>query len=82
MRGKHGSINVGPFQATEISNAEDDIVRYVQKQSFRGEYGSLCTDRSEEKWFNWNASQLKRLSPINVNWILCVGGEVTRGLCE
>ena len=31
MRGKHGSINVDPLQATEISNAEEDIVRFVQK---------------------------------------------------
>ncbi|XP_013410717.1 uncharacterized protein LOC106173924 [Lingula anatina] len=71
-----GDRNNGPLTVQEITLATDAIVMYVQAKSFPKEcnvVSSAMTKKPDSKGY---VSPLRKLSPIKIDGILCVGGRL------
>ena len=80
-----GNLMLGPVLfASELASAELDIVKHVQLCSFPEELASLKNENisaNNDKSLtgrNLKTSRLRKLSPVLVNGVLCVGGRLQR----
>ncbi|XP_013409147.1 uncharacterized protein LOC106172792 [Lingula anatina] len=68
--------NNGPLTVQEIALATDAIVMYVQAKSFHKEYNVVSSAMTKKPDSKGCVSPLRKLSPIKIEGILCVGGRL------
>ena len=71
----HLTVSVGPITVAEYRSASENLVRLVQKECFRKELELLVCNRRTDNHVRGDNS-LRKLSPVLINDVLCVGGRL------